>query len=63
MKSVGTALKAVFGGVTATLGSLVTVLVGDATFSDITAGQWVSIALSGVLAFGAVYGVTNATKS
>ena len=61
MKFVGTALKAFYAAVVAALSGLVTVLVGDANFGDLTAGQWVTIALAAVVAFGGVYGITNKT--
>ncbi len=59
MNFVSTALKAVYAGVAAGLSGLGTVLVGNTTISDVTAGQWVSIAVFALGAFGAVYGVTN----
>lgn len=52
--------KALFALVAAALGSLATVLVGNSTFTDITAGQWVTGALAALLAFGGVYGIQNA---
>lgn len=59
MKFVSSALKAFYAAAAAALAGLGTVLVGNASFSDVTAGQWVTIAASALLAFGAVYGVTN----
>jgi hypothetical protein len=56
---VGKALKAVFAAVVAFLSGLVAVLSGNTGFGDLKAGQWVSIALSTVIAFGGVYGITN----
>lgn len=49
--------KAGFAFALAFLGSLVTVLVGGASFGDVTAGQWVSAALAGLIAAGGVYGI------
>lgn len=62
MGYVGYAAKAVFAGVLAFLGSIATVLVGDAGFSDVTDGQWVTAAVAALVAFGAVFGVTNGPK-
>ncbi len=59
MKFVGTALKAFYAAAAAILSGLGTVLVGNTTVSDLTAGQWVALAAFGLGAFGAVYGVTN----
>lgn len=58
---VAQAAKAVYAGVIAGLSGLVTVLVGDTGFSDLTAGQWVTIALATLVAGGGVYGITNKT--
>ena len=49
--------KAAYGGVLAFLGSLVTVLVGDVGFGDITAGQWIIAVVAGLVAGGGVYGI------
>ena len=59
MKFVGQALKAVFAALTAVLTGLGTVLVGNASITDVTASQWITIASGALIAFGAVYGVTN----
>lgn len=59
MKFVGTALKAFYAALVAALSGLVTVLVGDTTFENLTAGQWAVIALASVTAFGGTYGLTN----
>lgn len=61
MKFVATALKAFFAATVAFLGGLAVPLVGDTGFTDITAGQWVTIALATVIAFGGVFGITNRT--
>lgn len=62
MKFVSQALKAFYAAVVAALSGLVTVLVGDVGFSDLTAGQWLTIVLAAVVAFGGVYGLANAPK-
>lgn len=59
MKFIGTALKAFYAAIVAALSGLVTVLVGDTTFTNLTAGQWVTIALAAVVAFGGTYGLAN----
>ena len=51
-------LKAIYGGVAARLTALGTAL----TDGSITALEWVGIATAAVVAFGAVYGVTNTPK-
>jgi len=38
---------------------LSTILVGTTTFTDITAGQWVTIALFAVVSFGGVFGLAG----
>lgn len=60
---IGQALRAFYAAVVAALSGLVTVLVGDVGFSDLTAGQWVTIALAALIAFGGVYGITNVKPS
>ncbi len=59
MTFIGTALKAFFAAAVAFLSGLVTVLVGDTGFGDITSGQWVTLVLATLIAFGGVYGLTN----
>lgn len=53
------ALKAFYAALIAALSGLVTVLVGDMGFGDLTAGQWVTIALAALVAFGGTYGISN----
>lgn len=53
-------LKGVYAGVVAGLGSLATVLVGadgaaSVGLGDVSAGQWVTIALAALIAGGGVY--------
>jgi hypothetical protein len=57
------AAKAILAAVIAALASLATVMVGHTGFGDLTAGQWVTIALAVTVAFGGVYGVKNSTAS
>jgi len=55
--------KAIYAAVIAALSGLVTVLVGDVGFADLSAGQWVTIALAALIAGGGVFGITNAPPS
>ena len=55
--------KALYSAIVAALSGLVTVLVGDAGFGDLTAGQWVTIVLAALIAGGGTYGITNGTKA
>ena len=57
---IDTIAKAIIGALVAGLGGLAAVLVGDVGISDVSAGQWVTIALATATALGAVYGVPNA---
>lgn len=59
MKFVCQTLKAFYAAVAAALTGLGTILVGDASISDITTSQWVTIAVAAFGAFGAVWGVKN----
>jgi hypothetical protein len=59
LKAAAQSLKAIYATLVAALGALVTVLVGDAGFSDLTDGQWVSVILVGLVAGGGVYGLKN----
>jgi len=52
--------KAVYATIVAGLGALAAVLVGDVGFGDVSAGQWVTIALAALVAGGGVYGLKNA---
>ncbi len=51
--------KAVYSALIAALSGLVTVLVGDTGFGDLTAGQWVTIVLAALIAGGGTYGISN----
>lgn len=57
------AAKAVYAAAIAGLGALAAVLVGDASFGAVTAGQWVTIVLAALVAGGGVYGITNRPAS
>jgi len=52
-------LKALYSAAIAVLGSLATVLSGDATFADLKDGQWVTIILAGLVAFGGTFGLAG----
>lgn len=54
------AAKAIYAFVVAGLGSIVTVLVDDASIGDLTDGQWASAILVALVAGGGVYGLKNA---
>lgn len=55
------AAKAVYATLVSALGALAAILVGDVGFGDVTAGQWVAVALAGLIAGGGVYGIPNKT--
>lgn len=59
MRIVAECAKAFMAAAIAGLGSLATVLVGDSSFSDVTDGQWVTVVLAALVAFGAVWGIPN----
>jgi hypothetical protein len=59
VSAIAEAAKAIYSGLIAGLGALATVLVGPATFSSVTDGQWVAIALLALIAGGGVYGISN----
>ena len=59
MRYVAQAAKAVYAGAIAGLGALAAVLVGDADFSAVTAGQWVAIVTAALVAGGGTYGLAN----
>ena len=54
--------KAIYAGAVAFLGAVAAILVGDVGFGDITAGQWVTIALATILALGGTFGLRNGEK-
>ena len=49
--------KAGFAFALAFLGSIAAILVGGVGFGDVSAGQWVTAALAGLVAAGGVYGI------
>lgn len=53
-------VKAIYAAVVAGLSALGGLLVNDTGLSDITAGQWVFVALAVLIAGGGVYGLRNA---
>jgi hypothetical protein len=55
--------KAIYATIVAALGALAVPLVGDTGFTDLSAGQWVTIALAAIVAGGGVYGIPNAPPS
>lgn len=63
LDSFKTAPKAIYAGLVTGLASLGALLVNDTEFEDITAGQWVFVVSSALIAFGGVYGLKNAPPS
>lgn len=57
------AVKAVYAGSVVFLGSVGAILVGDVGFAEITAGQWVMIALAVLVAVGGVFGLQKAPSN
>jgi hypothetical protein len=55
-------MKAIVGAAIAGLGALGSILVGDASFGDVTDGQWVFVALTLLTAFSAIWATPNTTK-
>jgi hypothetical protein len=55
----GKLLKGAYSAAVAVLGALSTVLTGSHTFTDVTAGQWVTMALAGLVAFGGTFGLST----
>lgn len=51
--------KAIIAAVIAALSSLSAYLVNDTSLGDITAGQWVAVAIAFLVALGAVFAVPN----
>jgi hypothetical protein len=54
------AAKAIYAGLVAGLTAVGGYLVNDTSFGDVTAGQWVFVALAALTAFGGVFAITNA---
>jgi len=61
--SVALYLKAVVGAVLAALALLGGYLVNDTSLGDITAGQWVAVAVAFFGALAAIWAVPNADKA
>ena len=59
----GKVAKAIFAGIVGFVSPLVVVMVGDASFGDITDGQWLASVLAAVIGAGGVYGITNSPPS
>lgn len=57
LRQLATFGKAAYAGVLGFLSSIVTVLVGDVGFGDVTDGQWVTALLAGLVLAGGVYGI------
>lgn len=53
-------IKAIYAALIAGLSALGGLLVNDTALGDITAGQWVFVALAVLIAGGGVYGLRNA---
>jgi len=56
-------VAAIWGALTAGLGSLAVVLVGNATLGDLTQGQWLAIIIAVVTGFGGGFGLTYHTSN
>lgn len=59
MNLIAMTLRAIFAAAAALGTGLSAVLVNDASLGDLTDGQWVTIAVGALVAFGGVYGLTN----
>lgn len=57
-KTAGKILKGIYSAAIAALGMLSTILVGKASFGDVTSGQWVTILLFSLTAFGGTFGLS-----
>ena len=53
----GKVVKALYSAAVAFLGGLSAILTGSASFIDVTAGQWVTLSLSALLAGGGTFGL------
>lgn len=56
---IGKAAKAVLAGLLSGLSALGAYLVNNTSLSDVTAGQWVYVAIAALIALGGVYGISN----
>ncbi len=52
--------KAIFAALTTALSGVNLVVFGDATFSDVTQGQWLTIVTASVFIFGGILGLQEA---
>lgn len=59
--------KAIIGGITsailAGLSALAVVVVGDATLSQVTTGQWIAVAIAVITAGSSAYGLVYVTSN
>lgn len=60
MKYLGKSLRAIFAGLVAFGTGLSAILVGDVGMGALTDGQWVTLAMGALIAFGGVWGIVNA---
>ena len=63
MVLVKASLKAILAALIAALSVLAGFLVNNTSLGDITAGQWVAVALAALIALGAVWSVPNIRPS
>lgn len=63
MTKVAPYLKAVIAAVIAGLSALSSYLINDTSLSDLTAGQWIAVAIAFLVALGAVFAVPNSQPS
>jgi len=55
----GRVLKGLYSAAVAFLSGLAAILTGRLGFADVTAGQWVTVTLAALLAFGGTYGLSG----
>ena len=58
-RTAGKAAKALYSAAIAFLGGLAAILTGKLGFGDVTAGQWVTLTLSALLAGGGTFGLSG----
>lgn len=63
MKLIAPYLKAVVAAVITGLTALSAYLVNDTSLADLSAGQWVAVAIAFLIALGAVWAVPNSSSS
>lgn len=54
--------KALLAALLAGLGVLAGFVTNNTAISDITVGQWITVAVAALIAFGGVFGVSNGAK-